>query len=163
QCARLDAWLALSDIAQQMSDLAIPSTGDFTAYVTLCYRDCPTDEIPVPGEPCRCDTDTMPPSRITDDFRLELTLTPPPQMEEDAVRDLIDWVRQIEVADFGPTQPDLDSFLQAIRDAMGGVSSPPGSPPIDYFYGSPPASLRLPRTALCQWMRAAMRLWVTEL
>src|SRR5439155_18722574 len=35
--------------------------------------------------------------------------------------------------------------------------------PPDYFYGSPPAGLRIPRRALCQWMRAAMRLWVTEL
>src|SRR5262249_50684123 len=40
QCAQLDTWLALPDTAQQMSDLGISTTGDLTAYVTLCYRDC---------------------------------------------------------------------------------------------------------------------------
>ena len=165
QCAQLDKWLELQTTVDRMAELGISTTGDFTAYVVLCYRDCPTDEVPVPGEPCRCDTDTMAPSRIMDDFRLELILgpPPPPQLEEGALRDLIAWLREVEVADFEPTQADLDTFLQAIRDAMGEIASPPAWPPPDYFYGSPPAGLRIPRRALCQWMRAAMRLWVTEL
>jgi len=105
----------------------------------------------------------MAPSRIIDDFRLELTLTKPPQLEEDAVRDLVAWLREIEVADFNPAPGDLLAFLQAIRDAVGGITSPPESPPPDYFYGSPPAGLQIPRSRFCEWMRAAMRLWVTEL
>src|SRR5438034_11731545 len=43
QCARLDAWLALQSTVDRMSELGISTTGDFTAYVVLCYRDCPTD------------------------------------------------------------------------------------------------------------------------
>ena len=123
--------LFTTDEYHRMSELGISTTGDFTAYVVLCYRDCPTDEVPVPGEPCRCDTDTMAPSRIMDDFRLELILgpPPPPQLEEGALRDLIAWLHEVEVADFEPTQADLDTFLQAIRDAMGEIASPPAWPP----------------------------------
>ncbi len=162
QCARIGAWLALPATRTKLTDLGLSASTTLTAYVVLCYRDCPTDNLPVPGEPCRCDSDTMAPSRILDDFRLELTLTPPPQLEEDAVRDLIAWLREVEVADFNPVAGALEAFLQAIRDALGGITSPPQSPP-DFFYGSPPAGLRIPRRRLCEWMRAAMRLWVTEL
>ena len=161
QCAKLDAWLALPATAERMTALGIGASGDFTAYVVLCYRDCPTDEVPVPGEPCRCDSDTMAASRIIDDFRLELTLEPPPQLEEDAIRDFVSWLRGIEVADFNPAAGDLEAFLQAIKDAVAG-GSPPQSPP-DFFVGSPPTGLRIPRHLRCEWMRAALRLWVTEL
>ena len=162
QCARLDAWLALPATTDRMNTLGLGTSGDFTAYVVLCYRDCPTDELPVPGEPCRCDSDTMAASRIQDDFRLELTLEPPPQLEEDAIRDFVSWLREVEIADFNPAPGELETFLQAIRDALCGVTSPPESPP-DFFYGSPPAGLRIPRRLLCEWMRAALRLWVTDL
>lgn len=161
QCAKIDAWLGLQTTIDQMDELGLGLTSDFTAYVVLCYRDCPADEVPVPGEPCRCDSDTMAASRIIDDFRLELTLKPPPQLEEDAIRDFVSWLRAIEVADFNPAPGDLEAFLQAIKDALAGAS-PPQSPP-DFFVGSPPADLRIPRRLLCEWMRAALRLWVTDL
>lgn len=169
QCAKLDAWLALDTTKKSLTELGLGASGDFTAYVVLCYRDCPTDPLPVPGEPCRCDSDTMAASRIIDDFRLELTLEPPPQLEEDAIRDFVSWLRGIEVADFDPAPGDLEAFLQAIKDALCGIGSPPASPPDfcgsppDFFYGSPPAGLRIPRRFLCEWMRATLRLWVTEL
>ena len=44
------------------------------AYVVLCYDTCETDERPIPGEPCRDESDTMAASRIADTFRLELRL-----------------------------------------------------------------------------------------
>jgi hypothetical protein len=53
---------------------------------------------------------------------------------------------------------DLETFLQEIRDAFTAGGSPP-----QFFFESPPASLRIPRDLVCEWMRAAMRLWVTEL
>lgn len=169
QCAKIDAWLALQTTIDRMSQLGLSASGDLTAYVVLCYRDCPTDEVPVPGEPCRCDSDTMAASRIIDDFRLELTLEPPPQLEEDAIRDFVSWLRGIEIADFDPAPGDLEAFLQAIKDALRGITSPPASSPDlpdsppDFFYGSPPAGLRIPRRLLCEWMRATLRLWVTDL
>lgn len=161
QCARLDAWLALPATVERLNALGLGATDDVQAYVVLCYRDCPTDELPVPGEPCRCDSTTMAPTRIIDDFRLELTLEPPPQSEEDAVRDFVTWLRGIEVAEFEPAAGDLEAFLQAIKDAVTGAS-PPQSPP-DFLVGSPPDWLRIPRHLLCEWMRAVLRLWVTEL
>lgn len=162
QCAQLQAWLALQTTADKMKTLGIGAGDNFTAYIVLCYRDCPADELPVPGEPCRCDSTTMAPSRIIDDFRLELTLEPPPQTEEDIVRDFVTWLRGVEVAEFIPAAGELDAFLQAIRDAFGCADSPPQSPP-QFLFESPPAGLRIPRDLLCEWMRAALRLWVTEL
>src|SRR5688572_14398655 len=138
QCAQLQAWLALQTTADKMKTLGIGSGDNFTAYIVLCYRDCPADELPVPGEPCRCDSTTMAPSRIIDDFRLELTLEPPPQTEEDIVRDFVTWLRGVEVAEFIPAAGELDTFLQAIRDAFGCADSPPQSPP-QFLFESPPA------------------------
>jgi hypothetical protein len=162
QCAQLQAWLGLQTTIDEMAKLGIGAGGKFTAYIVLCYRDCPADELPVPGEPCRCDSTTMAPTRIIDDFRLELTLTPPSQTEEDIVRYFVTWLRGIEVADFVPGAGELDAFLQAIRDAFGCADSPPQSPP-QFYFDSPPAELRIPKHLVCEWMRAALKLWVTEL
>ena len=57
-----------------------------TVYVVLCYRECETDPVPIPGGPCRTQEDSTAASRITDDFQLKLVLEPPPQVEENAVR-----------------------------------------------------------------------------
>ncbi len=162
QCARIGAWLALPATQSKLTEQGLSASSELTAYVVLCYRDCPVDELPVPGEPCRCDSETMAPSRILDDFRLELTLTPPPQLEEDAVREFVTWLRAVVIADFDPAPGDLDAFLDALREATGGLASPPGSAS-DFFSGSPPEFLRIPRSQVCEWMRAAMRLWITEL
>ena len=35
--------------------------------------------------------------------------------------------------------------------------------PIDFLYGSPPSTLFIPRSQVCEWLRAAFGLWVTEL
>jgi hypothetical protein len=162
QCAKLDDWLALPATIQRMSELGVGANGAFTAYVVLCYRDCPTDEVPLPGELSRCDTDTMAASRIIDDFRLELTLTPPRQLEEDAVRDFVAWLRKIKIGDFDPAPGEPEAFLQAIKDAVGNMDSPP---PLatGLLLRNPPADLRIPRQLVYEWIRAALRLWVTEL
>ena len=107
QCAVIETWLQLDTTQAQLQELAIAANATFDAYVVLCYRDCPVDNLPVPGEPCRCDSDTLAPSRIQDDFRLELTLRAPPQREEDAVRDLVTWLRGIPVEDFAPARGEL--------------------------------------------------------
>jgi hypothetical protein len=118
--------------------------------------------IPIPGEPCRSEDDSLAPSRVQDDFRLELRFTPPEQQEEDALRDFVEWLRQIEIADGMESFATLDEFLVAIRAAVQFVGSPPQSPP-DFMFGSPPAGLRIPAAAACAYWRAALRIWVTEL
>jgi hypothetical protein len=163
QCARIDAWLGLPTTIDRLNKLGIGGSGEFSAYVVLCYRDCPADELPVPGEPCRCDSTTKAPSRIIDDFRLELTLDAPLQLEEDVVRRLVEWLRLIPVVeDFDPAPGSLEAFLEAIKETFSYVGSPPEAPSI-FFPESPPSELYIPRSHFCEWMRAAMLLWVTEL
>jgi hypothetical protein len=165
QCAYLNDWLKLDKTkANLLTHIASPPT-TLRAYVVLCYRDCPTEKVPIPGEPCRSEDDVMLPSRLADDFRLELMLEPPGQREEDAVRDFVDWLSDIHVTDSSASTP-LESFLDAIRAAAHLLSSPPvsGSGPLtDYLFGSPPATLVINSADLCEYLDAAFRLWVTEL
>ena len=162
QCAALNAWLSLADTQQQLRTHGIGPNDAVVAYVVLCFRDCQTDPLPVPGEPCRCDSDATAPSRITDDFRLELRLAAPAQPEEDAIRDFVQWLRSIKITGATSGYTGIEDFLQAIRDAARALTSPLQSPP-DFLYGSPPSNLVIPCNQLCDYLRAALRLWVTEL
>jgi hypothetical protein len=164
QCAGINDWLDLDKTKQELrkQGFALTGTEKLDAYVVLCFRDCQVDELPVPGEPCRCEDQAMAPSRILDDFRLELRLSPPAQREEDAIHDFVQWLRQIKVSDAPVGGSSLDDFLDAIRAAVQDRSSPLESPP-DFLYGSPPQGLVMPAAQLCQYLRAALKLWVVEL
>ena len=164
QCAYLNQWLAAAD-AEELNKyingnissppISSPPVGDeLTLYVVLCYRDCPTDNVPIPGEPCRNENELTAASRIKDDFSLELRFEPPKQAEEDAVRKFVAWLKEIEIVE-SEASTDLDDFTQAIRDEW----LSPASPPIS----SPPTVLQINQTDVCEYMRAAFRLWVTEL
>jgi hypothetical protein len=168
QCASLNQWLAAN--AKAVSDrLGSPVSKTLTLYVVLCYRDCPTDDVPIPGEPCRSEDELKAPSRLTDDFQLELRFDPPMQREEDAVRDFVEWLRQIEISDSVTFSSPMDQFLRAIRDAAQPWLSPPASPltsppaPSDFMFGSPPATLQIRPEDACEYLMTAFRLWVTEL
>jgi len=191
QCARLDPWLA-ADAQRE----AVAATRDaspptpLSAFVVLCYAECPSDEVLIPGEPCRSDDDLRAPSRIADDFRLELRLAPPAQVEEDAIRRFVHRLRDaVVVVDDAPASGSLDAFLALVRgldatlsppaapdtrasppeasppnasppdtsppDASPPDASPPGSPPDDPRF-------RVPADLACDWMQAALRLWITE-
>ena len=109
----------------------------------------------------------MAPSRLKDDFALELRLERPNQREEDAVRDFVAWLKQVPISEADPSTP-LDQFLQAIRDAASEwltspLSSPLTSPPGDFMFGSPPGSLVINMGEASEYFRAAFRVWVTEL
>jgi hypothetical protein len=163
QCAFFNDWLNLERTRTELVNrLGSPPTDSVTVYVVLCYRDCPTDKVPIPGEPCRSEEDLLMPSRLTDDFVLELRFTPPDQREEDALRDFVAWLSQIEIADMPGPFTTLEDFIEAVRNAAQPTGSPPGSPP-DFMFGSPPASLRIPRADACAYLRAAFRVWTTEL
>ena len=88
----------------------MPSVGDsggITLHLVLCYADCLTRLVPIPGEPCRSEDELMKPSRIADDYRLELRASPPAQVEEDAVRDFVRWLRaNVNVVDASPPPAD---------------------------------------------------------
>lgn len=170
QCAAVDDWLKArkSDLDRVLSS----SSTSVTLYVVLCYRSCPTDPVPIPGEPCRSEDESMAPSRLRDDFKLELRAEipgqpgKPDQREEDALRDYLAWLKQIDIDDTQASTPLLD-FLHAIRDAMQPWAfppvSPPSSPPGDFMWGSPPVTLHVNSADLGEYFRAASLLWVTEL
>ncbi len=183
QCASLNEWLKANE--QTARDLLAssappepsppgspPGPPTLALHVVLCYRECPTDDVPIPGEPCRTEDTLTAPSRLKDDFRLELRTAAPQQPEEDAIRDFVAWLRLIPVVD-GPGSP-LDKLLDAIRDAAAAAlagldadpSSPPASPlevPLDLLLGAPDPALAIPAAEAPEYLRAAFRLWVTEM
>lgn len=164
QCAPLNEWLAGADQVTHLLNRPTPfSPPDdrVDLYVTLCYRECEIDDVPIPGEPCRHEGEMSAPSRILDDFRLELRFTPPAQPDEDAVRDFVAWLSSIPIVD-GASSHSLSDFLDVVRSAAFLTGSPPAGLP-DFMYGSPPGSLQIARVDACRYLRAAFRVWVTEL
>ena len=181
QCAQVLDWLA----AHQDGLRAHVGTEAGTARLSLvlCYRECATDMVPIPGEPCRSEDEAMAASRIKDDFRLDLRWSPPDQREEAALRDFVDWLSQIEISaasDLASVDPGaftpLADFEDAIRAAatwLGSppvsppadviAESPPSSPPTDFMVGLPPSELRIPADEACTYLRSAFRIWTTEL
>ena len=161
QCAYLNDWLSANLNAVEALGSPPPST--IPLAVVACYRECPTDDVPIPGEPCLSDSELMAPSRLTESFSLELRLAPVAQLEEDAVRDFVAWVRALPVVD-GPG-PGIDVFLESLRTAADLEGSPPASPPglIDFLLGSPPDGVAIPRDDSAEYIRALFRFWVEEL
>jgi hypothetical protein len=92
QCAQLNEWLA---VAANRPAGERPENLDL--YVLLCYRECETDRVPVPGAPCRTEEENLASSRISESFDLKFSLTPPNEMEEEAVRRFGELLRRIEV------------------------------------------------------------------
>lgn len=157
QCAYLADWV--TDNRRAIAERVVsPPEDSVTAYVVLGYRDCPVDPVPVPGEPCRAEDDMMAPSRLVDDFRLELRFDPPEQQEEDALRGFSLWLSQVSVVDSGAVSSIAD-FVAAIRLAATAVASPPET--VD-FSTPPPASLKLPSANRAAYLQAAFRTWITE-
>src|SRR5579863_8199507 len=72
QCASLNDWFASRTADVQKNASGSPSAETVSLYLTLSYRACPTDAIPIPGEPCRTQDETMAASRWQDEFDLEL-------------------------------------------------------------------------------------------
>jgi hypothetical protein len=172
QCAALNEWLKPrgSDILKRRIATANPNLFQLPLDVVLSYRTCLTDAVPIAGEPCRSEEDSTAPSRVADDFLLELQLDAPPQQEEDALRELVQWLRQHIVITAGAASQSIAQFLDMIRAAANAarqaVSSPPSSPPgggqflLDL---SPVTPLSVPASQLPDYLRAAAKLYVTEL
>src|SRR5213080_2125065 len=89
---------------------------------------------------------------------------PPDQRYEEAIRDFVAWLSQIEVLDVPDSDAELQAFEEAVRSLAPQLLSPPGSPPDPgLVFGSPPASLVIPRSAVDLYLRRAFLIWTTEL
>lgn len=162
QCAQLNDWLAQPETRDQVvAALGLNTDGILPLYVKLCYRECLTDKVPIPGEPCRSEDDALAPSRIKDDFKLELSFSGPEQREEQGLRNFVAWLSEIPIEDSAGTAT-LEEFLIAVRGAdlsLGHVGSSLGSTDA-YYTGS---GLFIHPADACDFLHAAFRVWVTEL
>ena len=188
QCGVINDWLAKAENAAKINRLLTggspptsppgsPPTGvvEVSLYLTLCWSDCQTSPVPIPGDPCRAEDSLMANSRIADDYRLELRTEPPAQTEIDAIRDFVAWLKLVPVVDGSPPPAaDERAWVAALRAAAkpwfdAAAASPPLSPPAsfatlgDYLFASPPAGLSVGRGHLCDFLRVAFRFWATEL
>jgi competence ComEA-like helix-hairpin-helix protein len=177
QCARLDAWLEThrDDVLERVGDLPAP----MSLYVVLCYLECETDDVPMPGGPCRSGDDTRAASRIADSFRLQLTLdrpaeaSPPadpwlfdparpglperpPHLEEAAVREFGQLLAGLEIAHSGGPYLDEDGLIELVR------SLPPHEDEDDAPASPPAGPFQLDPEEAPQLLRAAFRVWITE-
>ncbi len=156
QCADLNQWLSVQTNLQSLGHGASSPLGPASLYVVLCYRECLTDKVPVPGAPCRTEEDTLAPSRITESFDLRFTTTLPDAHEELAIRRFGDLLRQIEVSTTGNpsdflTVERMEQFVRALES----TASPLGSPLND-------AALLLHPQDAEAVLRAGFRVWITE-
>jgi hypothetical protein len=178
QCAYLNDWLAArnNDIPALLGS---PISGTLDLYLTLCYRDCPVDLVPIPGSPCRAEDELMAPSRLVDDFSLELRTTPPNQAEEDLLRDFVAGLGKLTFGGGGPYL-SVDDFQKALSDIVTtSFASPLSSPlasPVSSPLSSPlaaPAEIHLDFSALfgmeldpalsADYYRAAFLVWIEEI
>lgn len=158
QRADLAAWLRvhLNEVAAfSRGNLAAGANDQLTVYVVLSYRACLLT-APPPAQPCRSEDEWTAPSRVLDEFVLELRFEPPANGEAAALRQFLGWLSQVEVSDTGATS--LADFETAVRELS--VASP-GSPP--EVITSPPLDLQIPRAQLRAYLRAALRIWIIEL
>ncbi|HYM79382.1 MAG TPA: hypothetical protein VE377_25620 [Candidatus Dormibacteraeota bacterium] len=188
-CARINDWLTGNKEVLQAVFGTPPVS--LPLCVVLCYRECPSDMVPVPGEPCRTQQDAMAASRITESFQLKLCLDiaqlptspplgspaidpsllsglcyPPSQIEENAIRALGQLLRRIEITDSATvflTGDELNYLVRQLATTAGApLSSPPqSSPPMT----SPPwdnPTLFLHPSDAADILRAAFLVWITE-
>jgi hypothetical protein len=186
QCCVLNRWLAKPENAAAVNRLlgagsppvSPPSatSGSISLYLTLCYANCLTAPVPIPGEPCRSEDELMADSRVADDFRLELRITAPGQVEENAMRDLVAWLRTgVEVTETAASPAIGESaWLSALRAAVQpwtdafSASPPLASPPTasslgDFLFDVSPPTISVNRAEFGKLLRVVLRFWVTEL
>lgn len=180
QCGVINDWLAKPDNAKAINALigltSPPKSNTVVSlYLTLCYADCLTLPVPIPGDPCRSEDQLMAPSRIADDYRLSFRTSAPVQTEEDAQRDFVAWLKNVPVVDTSPPPvTDEKTWMAALKAAVQpwldaeSASPPLTSPPTfaslgDYLFDSPPTTLVLAHHDLPAFMRVALRFWVTVL
>lgn len=182
-CARLNDWL--SNNKDSLHKFFGTPPLSLSLCAVLCYRECPTDMVPVPGEPCRTQRDAMAASHIAESFELKLCLnqdrliTSPPgspfivstalpeglcfrpsQVEEEHIREFGELLQRIRITDAAV------NFLsqKKLEDLVRHLGKPVGSPALGAFSSPPwlgPPLYLHPHDAR-EFLRAAFLVWVTE-
>jgi hypothetical protein len=161
QCAYVKDWLAANQSLVHTT-VGSPPGSLLNLWLVICYRHCPVDPVPIAGEPCRSAANLTAASRLLDDFRLEFRLAPPEQQEEDAIRDFVAWLDQIQITASPGFFPTLDQFVNALRASVLPLASPLEA---DTFFhtGSPLTAIHIHPADVGDYLRAAFRIWVTEI
>jgi hypothetical protein len=172
-CVQINDWLQANLPALQ-AVFPGPTPATLNLCVVLCYRECKTDVVPIPGEPCQTQSSSTAPSRIADSFELMLCLDPdlspppgsPPSSgglcefrpsadESGEITALVNLLSEIQTSETGPflTLPEVK---QLVRDLVPSLASPPlaslpTGPP--YYVAAADAS---------RFFQAAVRTWITE-
>lgn len=165
QCGSLNAWLGREEVAEEVRKLTDPTAATaatLNLFLTLCYVDCAVAEVPIPGEPCRSDENLMAPSRIADDYCLEIRFEPPPLAEARAVEALTGLLASIDSS--GAPPDDAPTLAAALRRAEAQLRSALGVPdPKDF---SPLAGdfdpIKLNAAAVGRFGAALKRVWITR-
>ena len=175
-CVELNDWLSANLAGLQSALLTTAPPTTLNLCVVLCSRECKTDTVPIPGEPCMTQSSSMAPSRIADSFDLMLCLdyaasppvssppstppggmclTRPAQLEDDAIRALATLLSEFEVSTTGPFLT-VSQVEQLVLDLAQPLASPPA--------GSPPSGPPYLMDALDagEVRRAALRTWITQ-
>lgn len=172
-CARINDWLTKYNTALQ--SIFGPPPLPLSLCVVLCYRECLTDQVPVPGEPCRTQSDSMAPSHVAEAFELKLCLDPdtlplsppvdvsalpggltvrPTQAEEEAERGFRQLLQRIQVSNTASqyiTQQQLDDMVRQLAVPPAATSIPSGGPTVYIHPADAP-----------EMLRHALLVWVTE-
>jgi len=161
QCADLDTWLYKhrTRVQEELNSNGISSPPmPLQLYLVLCYQECDTDYVPVPSGPCLSLDKTSVPSRTADNFNLLLQFEPPNQAEDDGIKALIDLLAQIHIEDKEAGKVTLPYIKWLVRSLIDNNLPPENSPPTT----SPPLSLHMVPADAEELIRAAFRIWVTE-
>lgn len=125
QCAsikEINSWLAAESAESTEEpkkknwETLLEATSDATKrniYVTLCYKACETEKQPILGDSCRGDSGeggVIQPTRIRDDFELQLRAKAPNQEEEEYVQKMASFLAKVE---FSPNESSISLELIA--------------------------------------------------
>lgn len=156
QFGDLARWLALDATQAALREtLGSPPGSEFDVpvHVILCPLECETDDVPVPGDPCRDAEDSLAPSRIAESTEIRFALEAPDQSEEDRVRRFGAFLAALRVTDeaTGLTLDQLKEILDAFMETPA-EGEAPASPPEGPFLLAEEGSEEI--------LRALFRYWV---
>lgn len=148
QCGDVADWLSAL-----MAGADAPDSRPSTVYVVLCYRECETDVVPVPGVPCRTEDETVLPSRITASFELRFQQEPPNAAEDAAVERFAALLRRLVVIGAVP-QDGEEVTEETMVDRVVALASGPLDEDSTPLYATP--------ATVDAILDAAFRAWVTR-